>query len=477
MSIKPKTFSQIASEIKEKTNELNDKFNMKLDSNNFLNYRKWEECTEKINKDNFMGIKNEEDKLNKENKIFYINLKNIKENEIIGLEDSIECKRRFFNAKCISEHADFLVIKTLNLVRICRSLKEHQLFNFLGFIIRRKDILTFQIMNKVKFLEKDIIFSLNNKYDLLKGDENDIKNESDKDRIISLIKFKGFKTQINELLDKDINASDYIKSSTACKSFNSHLVNPTSQEAIDKNKDDLILLKKIDKENSDKQHILKIKRNINNITNFKLRAFNKNKNRGYKISKIPFSPSTTTYKYKILSREKTFDNYNHDLKLMNSTTRNDFSFNSVFSPDRKSNDNKLFTKLFPNLINTQRKVSKDISNKILSVNSSPLINSSYNTTEIPENKKNKITKNENKGNYFNKIYKNNKIYLDSPKSSGIINTENNSKNKFSIEQKYYDKLRKEDKEFYFGEKFNKKFLNEYNKIKPIRYQSFRMKSK
>ena len=144
-----------------------------------------------------MGIKNEEDKLNKENKIFFINLKNIKENEIIGLEDSIECKRRFFNAKCISEHADFLVIKTLNLVRICRSLKEHQLFNFLGFIIRRKDILTFQIMNKVKFLEKDIIFSLNNKYDLLKGDENDIKNESDKDRIISLIKFKGFKTQIN----------------------------------------------------------------------------------------------------------------------------------------------------------------------------------------------------------------------------------------------------------------------------------------
>ena len=477
MNIKPKTFSQIASEIKEKTNELNDKFNMKLDSNNFLNYRKWEECTEKINKDNFMGIKNEEDKLNKENKIFYINLKNIKENEIIGLEDSIECKRRFFNAKCISEHADFLVIKTLNLVRICRSLKEHQLFNFLGFIIRRKDILTFQIMNKVKFLEKDIIFSLNNKYDLLKGDENDIKNESDKDRIISLIKFKGFKTQINELLDKDINASDYIKSSTACKSFNSHLVNPTSQEAIDKNKEDLILLKKIDKENSDKQHILKIKRNINNITNFKLRAFNKNKNRGYKISKIPFSPSTTTYKYKILSREKTFDNYNHDLKLMNSTTRNDFSFNSVFSPDRKSNDNKLFTKLFPNLINTQRKVSKDISNKILSVNSSPLINSSYNTTEILESKKNKITKNENKGNYFNKIYKNKKIYLDSPKSSGIINTENNSKNIFSIEQKYYDKLRKEDKEFYFGEKFNKKFLNEYNKIKPIRYQSFLMKSK
>ena len=119
---------------------------------------------------------------------------------------------------------------------------------------------------------------------------------------------------------------------------------------------------------------------------------------------------------------------------MNSTTRNDFSFNSVLSPDIRSNDIKLFTKLFPNLINTQRKVSKGISNKILSVNSSPLINSSYNTTEIAENKKNKITKNENKGNYFNKIYKNKKIYLDSPKSSDIANTENNSKNIFSIEQ-------------------------------------------
>ena len=43
--------------------------------------------------------------------------------------------------------------------------------------------------------------------------------------------------------------------------------------------------------------------------------------------------------------------------------------------------------------------------------------------------------------------------------------------------KYYDKLRKDDKEFYFGEKFNERFMNEYNKIKPIRYHSFLMKSK
>ena len=475
MNKKPSTFSQIASEIKTKTNELSDKYNINLDSNNLLNYKKWEECSEKINKGNFIGLKNEEDKLNNENKIFNLNLKNIKENEIIGLEDAIECKKRFFNAKCISEHADFLVLKLPNLIRICSSLKENQLFNFLGFIIQRKDILTFQIMNKVKYLEKNIIISLNNKYDLLKGDENDIKNESDKDRIISVIKFKGFKTQINELLDKDINASDYIKSSIACKSFNLHMVKPTSKEAIDKNKENLELLSKIVKENKSKDHMLNVKRNINNLTVVKWREYAKSKNKAYKLSKIPFSPSSTTFKYKIFSREKTYDNYNHDLKLMNSTTRNDFSFNSYLSPEIKPNGNKLFTKLFPVLINSKRKFSKDISNKILSVNSSPLINSSYNNTETAASKINQIKKNENKGNFFNKFYKN-KI-IDSPKSSVIINTENNSNNLFSKEMKYYDKLRKDDKEFYFGEKFNKRFMNEYNKIKPVRCHSFLMKSK
>ena len=471
---KPNTFSQIASEIETKTKILEDKYKIELNSNNSCNYKKWEKCMEKINKDNFIGIKSEEEKLNQENKIFNINFKDINTQEIIGLEDAIECKKRFFTAKCTSDHADYLVIKTQNLIRICRSLKTNQLLNFLSFIIKRKDILTFQIINKVKYLEKDIIFSLNNKYDILKGDNNNIKNEKDKDRIISVIKFKGFKTQINELLDKDIDTSDYIKSSAACKSFNLHIVNPTQKEVINKSKENFLLFNKINKDITKKRHILKIKN-----TNMKLKSFIKIKNRNNQAPKKPFSPSLSTLKHKILFREKTYDNYNHNINLMNITNKNDISYNSNLSPDIKSNKDKLFSKIFPNLNKTQRKLSKEISNKLISGNSFPLINSSFNNTETAENEKNKIKDNKNKENWniFNKLYKKEKIYLNSPKSSNEINIENNFKNTFSKEKTYYEKLMKEQKDFYLGEKFNKKFMNEYNKIKPVHYQSFLMKSK
>ena len=89
--------------------------------------------------------------------------------------------------------------------------------------------------------------------------------------------------------------------------------------------------------------------------------------------------------------------------------------NSYFSPDKKSNGIKLFSKIFSNITKSHRKLSKEKSNKIFSVTSSPFMNSSYNNTDTTENK-NKMkkyeVKNENKGNLFTKIFKSkNNIYL------------------------------------------------------------------
>ena len=487
---KPDTFSKLISVIEKNKRELNEKYKIDLDYNNPFNYKKWEECTGKLYKDNLLGLKIQEEKLNEKDKIFNINVKNIKAKEIIGLEDAIECKKRFFTAKCISEHADLLIIKTYNLIKICRSLKEYQLLNFLSFLIKKKDIFTFQILNKVKYLEKDIIFSLNFKYDILKGDQSDIKKETDLNRLISVLKIKGFKTNINELLDKEIDVSDYLKYSTACKSFNLHMINQTPKEAINRNKQNIMLLDKIRKENKTKSHFLKLKSNINNIINIsntginKLKSFSNFKNKNKKSYKIPFSPisTSTTYKYKVLSREKTYDNYKNSYNhiYIDSNAKNDFKNNSNISPDIQSNQGKLFTKLYPHINKTQRKFFKEISNKLLSVQPSPL-SSSFNNTETTENEKNKMksdnNKNQNRGNYFKEMYKKKYIDLLSPKSRDIDNSENNDKNLILKERRYYDRLRKEDKDFYLGERFNKKFMDEYNKIKPIHYQSFLLKSK
>ena len=480
---KPKTFSELISLINNKKELMNNKYNINFSSDKNINNKRWEESSEKINKNNFLGIKTEEDKINNENKIFNINLKNIISPDIIGLEDSLECKKRFFTAKCISEHAELLIIKIENLVKLCRVLSQDKLFDFLGFIIKRKDILNFQIINKVKYLEKEIIFSLNNKYDKLKGDENNIKTESDKNRMISLIKFKGFKTKINDLLDTKINISDYIQTSTACKSFNLCMINPIPKDAIEKNKKNMKLLKKINYDNNNNHHILKLKCKINNI-NF----INSNKSvspktlKNKKISSMAsFSPISTYYKSKIFSREKTHDNLN--LKLFsnykgtsdnsNTQIKNDFNYN--LSPKQDSNKEKLFTKIFLNSSKTQKKFFKElnINNKILS----PLKDhSSFNNTDISDNEKNKIIeqkiKNQINVNFYTKMFKKKYINIDSVKLKDNENNQENNKDIFLKEKIFYNKINKEKKDFYFGERFRKKLMNEYTKFKPIHYHSF-----
>ena len=480
---KPNTFSELMSIIKNKTNAFNDKYNIKLDDEENITYKKWEECNEKINKNNLFGLKIEEDKLNNEDKIFNINLKTIKTQEIIGLEEAIECKNRFFTAICLSEHADLLVIKTQNLIKICRSLKQFQLFELLSFLVKRKDILTFQIINKVKYLEKNIMFSLNNKYDMLKGDENDIEKESDKDRIVSLIKFKGFKTHINELLDTNIDIKDYFKSSIACKSLNLYMINPTPKDAFNKNKQNLKLLKKIDDDNPEKYHLLKLKKNIINTSGCSY-FYKINKNKNLKSSAFYFSPLSSKLKSKFFTREKTYDNYNNFSVFNNITdnskNKNIFNYNS--SPKNKSNNNKLFTKIFPTFNKTHREYFKEIANKMQSGYFSPFKeSSSFNNTETAENEKKKIDNINSKNKRifsFTKLNKKKNLNLEQFRVKDTENSDNNKINSvFSKEKTYYNIIKNEKNDFFMGEKFRKKFMKEYSKINPMHYYSFLMKVK
>ena len=54
---KPDTFSKLISVIEKNKKELNEKYKIDLDYNNPFNYKKWEECTEKLNKNNLLGLK------------------------------------------------------------------------------------------------------------------------------------------------------------------------------------------------------------------------------------------------------------------------------------------------------------------------------------------------------------------------------------------------------------------------------------
>ena len=456
---KPKTFSELQKIIDENRKNLKNKYTFNSPKN-IQSYRKWEECNAKINKNNFIGIRTEEDDLNNKEKKFNINLKNISGKEILGLEEAMECKKMFFDAKCVSKSADLYCIKSQNLIKVCRNLKKNSFYKFLEFIIKRKDLMTYHIINKVNFIEKNIIFDLNNKYDMLQGNLKDIKNEEDKNRIVSLIKFKGFKNNINELLDQEINVSNYIKTSQACKSLNLCIINPTQKELTERNQKNINILKLIERESKINKHLFQFKVEKNNIKNIIAKNI-----RNKKKKKSPFSFDNKT---SLITRENTY-------RELPPPQKNEFNFNKTFlSPNNYNNRTKnLFTKVFPNL-NTGR--TEKISKKIFSLCSSPLKEkeTSSNFTESENDKKiqkNKIHNFSESNNYFNKIFKRKNNFLDLSKKKE--ENEDNEKNNF--EKLYYERLKREQKDFYIGEKFNKKFMSEINKIKPIHYKSFFLK--
>ena len=145
----------------------------------------------------------------------------------------------------------------------------------------------------------------------------------------------------------------------------------------------------------------------------------------------------------------------------------------------------VFTKLLPNLDKNKRKFFKKLSNKMVSSYSLPKkIISPLNNTEIIEREKkrncndNNIKINKlNKENFFRKINKKKNIFKESLKLKDIDDDKNTNKKLFLKEKSYYDLIESEQKEFFLGERFNRKFMNEYNKIKPIHYHSFHKKIK
>ena len=70
--------------------------------------------------------------------------------------------------------------------------------------------------------------------------------------------------------------------------------------------------------------------------------------------------------------------------------------------------------------------------------------------------------------FIQKCSKKKYINIDSVKLKDNENNQENNKDIFLKEKIFY----KEKKDFYFGERFRKKLMNEYTKFKPIHYHSF-----
>ena len=163
--------------------------------------------------ENVFDIKCEEDELNEPNKLFRINLKKIDYIDIIGLEDSMDLKKRFCSVKCISSFGYVEKIKLINLLKIIKSFKnDSKVKQILENILQEKkivllDLIINSIKNKVNFLEED--FDL--KYKLIIEKHMNKKDEESKNKQISTVKLSGWTKNLDYVLDENIHFHKYPK--------------------------------------------------------------------------------------------------------------------------------------------------------------------------------------------------------------------------------------------------------------------------
>ena len=351
---RPKKFSHFFV-IMEKFKENKSKSPMIFDK-----YYLWEKMEDKKNENNLIGVKTDEEKLNNSNNIYKLHIKNIEKPVLLGIEDSFEFKNKFYSIKCISEKGEIKSIKVIDFLKIIFNFKEDDLLYLLETILKRKQMLKEQIIKSVKYLSKTILNKLEFKYETLLNTERIINNEKDKkNKIVSLIKMKGYKNSILDILDSPINflgINKRIKYNSEDKKNNklyhfedlihsSKLKSQIKKKDIYKNnKENLLILKKLMKNNNSYKNMKKFNISKSNISNFILNN---------SINNLSFN--------KIISN--------------NNTNRNDFSITNSINDNKFTNSflvnsNYIFKKLKQNqsYLNNENKKNTNPSNYLTYIN-------------------------------------------------------------------------------------------------------------
>lgn len=94
---------------------------------NYEKYDSWEKSEEKQNEDNLYKIKKDEEKLNDPDNIYHINVKKINYEEILGIEEVFDFKKRFCSCKCLSDKADIKYITIYEFLKLIINMGEQEL--------------------------------------------------------------------------------------------------------------------------------------------------------------------------------------------------------------------------------------------------------------------------------------------------------------------------------------------------------------
>ena len=195
----------------------------------------------------YINLKRDEEKLNSSEYVFQMNLKKVDYKDILGLEEIFDFKKRLINYKCISEKAELKEIKFIDLMRLILNMSRKEISILSNIVEERKKLLKNQIINSLENLDKELIMNFDHRYENL---INSKKSENKEDVLLSSLKIKGYKTSIQDLLDKRVTLFPYEP-------------NPTPRD----------ILKKIKRKNKSSEELLnnfyKNKRTLNELKFYK----------------------------------------------------------------------------------------------------------------------------------------------------------------------------------------------------------------
>lgn len=130
-------------------------------------------------KENVFKIKKDEESLNNPYHLFKIKIKHINYKDVIGIEDSVEMKKRFCFVKCTSSHGDVDRVNLYDFIKLMNlSPEQNNKRALMDIIAEKKAWLLRTVKNAVKNTAGYIERKFDNRYDkLLNEKENDTKNK------------------------------------------------------------------------------------------------------------------------------------------------------------------------------------------------------------------------------------------------------------------------------------------------------------
>jgi len=470
----------------------------------------WDKIDNKVNENNLIGLKYDEEKINENRNNYKIKIQNIDKPELIGIENSFEFKNKFYTVQCVSDKAEVKCINIIDFINIITNMKLKEFNYLIDIVLEKKNILAKQIINSMKTIEYKIISNLEMKYEHFLNTNRKKENEIEKngkeeynDKICSVIKLKGYKSGLCDILDEDTNLLDKKPSDIIKKYLYKHkepsksVINSNKkQELIDfvftnktkkikrekdiykNNKENLLLLKKLMKKNkNDDNHTKKFSSTQSNMASFIInntinnQSFhqsksicqsNRNENSIFNNSSININEQKFTNTFLI--------NSNYLYKKQNQSNLNKKQLKENFSSSYLTNMNSKindYKKNF-NLYRSQSSLDNKIKSKMIR---SAIFNKNNNQIKKGFNlflrKRQKFKEN-------NSINKNKSIINNSFLDKSDINLNQIDLNKTKKEVKemlsktltqklnknnIFGTVDKNKKEFYFGTKFSHKIDN------------------